>query len=205
MEFVEAGGYANRAGGATRTGRGCRDEAVEHPPFWMREGDRWRWRGMFESVPLPVDGRCTSHGPKRPRSPRWRGARLPSEAEYRAAFGSPTGERRYPWGNAPDGESGFDSRAWDPEPIGVIRTASALRRRDLAGNGWEWTSDVFAPFPGFTRCRRIRNTRPTSSTAHTSSQGGVASDGSLARASGLPQLVPAAISLRLRHVPLCRR
>ena len=31
--------------------------------------------------------------------------------------------------------------------IHVVGTAQPFR--DLAGNGWEWTTDVFAPFPGF--------------------------------------------------------
>ncbi len=29
------------------------------------------------------------------------------------------------------------------------RGASAWGVRDLVGNGWEWTSTVFEPFPGF--------------------------------------------------------
>jgi iron(II)-dependent oxidoreductase len=86
---------------------------------------------------------------------RWKGARLPSEAEFhRAAFGSPAGdERAFPWGNAqPDERHGnFDLRHWDPMPVGSYPGGvSAWGVHDLIGNGWEWTSTIFAPFPGFT-------------------------------------------------------
>ena len=76
-------------------------------------------------------------------------------AEFqRAAFGQPGGgERPHPWGDeAPRaGHHGvFDFSRWDPEPAGshpAGRSASGID--DLVGNGWEWTSTPFAPFPGF--------------------------------------------------------
>jgi len=84
---------------------------------------------------------------------RWRGARLPTEAEFqRAAYGSPEGERPHPWGDAAaDASRGlFDFASWDPEPAGTHpKGASAWGIHDLVGNGWEWTSTPFAPFPGF--------------------------------------------------------
>jgi len=85
---------------------------------------------------------------------RWRGARLPSEAEFqRAAFGTPDGDvRQHPWGNdRPEEKRGvFDFAAWDPEPAGTHPAGqSAWGVEDLVGNGWEWTSTVFGPFPGF--------------------------------------------------------
>ena len=44
----------------------------------------------------------------------------------------------------------FDFANWDPVPVGSYPSgASAWGVHDLVGNGWEWTSTVFAPFPGF--------------------------------------------------------
>jgi formylglycine-generating enzyme required for sulfatase activity len=85
---------------------------------------------------------------------RREGARLPSEAEFhRAAFGSPDGGRRqHPWGDAPPsrerGNLGF--HFWSPAPVGAFPAgASGFGIHELVGNGWEWTSTAFAPFPGF--------------------------------------------------------
>jgi formylglycine-generating enzyme required for sulfatase activity len=85
---------------------------------------------------------------------QWRGWRLPSEAQFqRAAYGTAGGtERVYPWGSAsPSPTHGvFDFASWDPEPAGSHPAGrSEWGIDDLVGNGWEWTSTVFAPFPGF--------------------------------------------------------
>ena len=82
------------------------------------------------------------------------GRRLPTEAEYhRAAFGTPAAaSARYPWGERPDATHGnVDFQSWEPVPVGSCPAgASAWGVHDLVGNGWEWTSTVFA------RVRRIR-------------------------------------------------
>ena len=85
---------------------------------------------------------------------RWAGARLPSEGEFqRAAHGTLEGrERSHPWGEAePTAAHGvFDFSSWDPEPVGSHPSGrSAWDIDDLVGNGWEWTSTPFEPFPGF--------------------------------------------------------
>jgi formylglycine-generating enzyme required for sulfatase activity len=77
-----------------------------------------------------------------------------TEAEFhRAAYGTPSGEERsYPWGEEqPDRSRGnFDFARWDPVPVGSHPAGmSAWGVHDLLGNGWEWTSTVFVPFPGF--------------------------------------------------------
>jgi formylglycine-generating enzyme required for sulfatase activity len=134
LEFVKSGG--------------------EPPIFWERKGDRWHWRGMFDLLPLPLSWPVYVSHANATAYAGWRGWRLPTEAEFqRAAYGTRDGrERAYPWGDAaPSSDYGvFDFNSWDPEPAGSHPAGrSAWGIDDLVGNGWEWTSSVFAPFEGF--------------------------------------------------------
>ncbi len=130
------------------------NESVDHPVFWEREGASWSWRGQWERIPLPLSWPVwVSHAGAWAYA-RWKGRRLPTEAEYhRAAFGTPGGsERLFPWGDEPpDATRGnFDFERSEPVPAGSRPAgASAWGVHDLVGNGWEWTSTVFAPLPGF--------------------------------------------------------
>ncbi len=81
------------------------------PHFWARGESEWVWRGMFEMLPMPLDAPVYVTHDEASAYARWKGARLPTEAEWHRAYDS-----------------------------GVP---------DLAGHGWEWTSTLFAPFPGF--------------------------------------------------------
>jgi ergothioneine biosynthesis protein EgtB len=155
LEFVEAGGYRDSRWWRPEDWRWLQTDNVRHPLFWERPDDTWHWRGMFSLIPLPSSWPVyVSHAEARAYA-EWRGARLPTEAEFqRAAYGtSSAAERRYPWGEAaPTAERGvFDFSAWDPRAAGSHPAGrSAWGIDDLVGNGWEWTSTVFAPFSGFT-------------------------------------------------------
>ena len=154
LEFVDAGGYRDARWWSDEDARWLGEERIEHPLFWEREGTRWLWRGMFERVPLPMSWPVYVSQGEAAAYASWRGARLPTEAEYqRAAFGTPGGEERtHPWGDAePDEARGvFDLSSWDPEPAGSHPAGrSAWGVDDLVGNGWEWTSSPFMPFAGF--------------------------------------------------------
>src|SRR5688572_22898952 len=137
-------------------------ESIEPPLFWEFPGASRRrarreggyWRGMFERVPLPSSWPVYVCQADAEAFARWRGARLPTEAEFqRAAYGTPAGvDRHYPWGEEePSPRHGvFDFSSWDPEPAGSHPAGrSAFGVDDLVGNGWEWTSTPFAPFPAF--------------------------------------------------------
>ncbi len=155
LEFVDAGGYADARWWAPQDWAWLQSERVEHPLFWERRDERWYWRGMFELVPLPPSWPVYVSHAEASAYARWRGRRLPTEAEFqRAAFGTPSGaERTQPWGEAePTPLHGvFDFATWDPQPAGSRPAGrSAWGVDDLVGNGWEWTSSTFAPFPGFT-------------------------------------------------------
>lgn len=122
------------------------------PLFWELHDESLSWRGMFELIPLPLAWPVYVSHEQAAAYATWRGWRLPTEAEFqRAAYGDD--EHAYPWGNAaPTCTHGvFDFSSWDPHPAGSHPAGrSAWGIDDLVGNGWEWTSTVFAPFPGFT-------------------------------------------------------
>jgi formylglycine-generating enzyme required for sulfatase activity len=109
------------------------------PPFyWSDRGGQWFYRGMFQEIPLPLD--CPVYASHREAQAyaEWRGMSLPSEAEFhRAAAGA-------------GASANVDFRHWDPIPVTADDDlGNRLSPRQLVGNGWEWTSTVFAPFPGF--------------------------------------------------------
>ncbi len=154
LEFVADGGYRDQALWSPEDRAWLQQERVEHPAFWVRDRDGWRWRGMFEAIDLPGSWPVYVSQAEASAYARWLGRRLPTEAEYhRAAFGRRGAEPRYPWGDAPPDETrgNFDFRGWDPVSAGSRPNGvSASGVHDLMGNGWEWTSTIFAPFEGFT-------------------------------------------------------
>lgn len=124
------------------------------PAFWLRSGNELYYRGMFESVPLPLDWPVYVTQREAQAYAAWLGKGLPSEAQFhRAAFGTDSQSNRdYPWGNNPPNHNlgNFDFKRWDPEPVTATPgNESAFGMRQMVGNGWEWTSQQFAPFEGF--------------------------------------------------------
>jgi gamma-glutamyl hercynylcysteine S-oxide synthase len=154
LQFMAAGGYETSAFWSEDDWNWKTEKAVSHPVFWSKSEDGWRYRTMFEEVPLPLDWPVyVSHAEAMAYS-RWAGKSLPTEEQWhRAAYGTRDGtERLFPWGGEnPDSSLGnFDFSHWDPTPVNAFPASeSAFGVHDMLGNGWEWTSTVFSPFPGF--------------------------------------------------------
>jgi ergothioneine biosynthesis protein EgtB len=164
LEFVcAAGGYERREYWRDEDWAWRERRRIAHPALWRRSGSTWTQQTLFDEVPLeqvfdwPV---YVSWAEARAFS-RWRGARLPTEAEWhwaaystREAAGAREAVLRpYPWGEEPPSprHGNFGLRHWSPVPVGRFPDgASAWGALDLVGNGWEWTDTVFAPLPGFT-------------------------------------------------------
>jgi ergothioneine biosynthesis protein EgtB len=158
LEFIAAGGYEKRAFWSDEDWEWKTAQESSHPLFWKKEGTHWLYRTMFDEVPLPLSWPVYVSQAEASAYARWAGKSLPTEPEWQhAAYGSSDGTRRaYPWGNQPpDFEpnkqfGNFDLRSWDPAPVNASPDGrSAFGVHDVLGNGWEWTSSIFGPFPGF--------------------------------------------------------
>ncbi|MEZ4267234.1 MAG: SUMF1/EgtB/PvdO family nonheme iron enzyme [Myxococcota bacterium] len=156
-EFVDAGGYSDHRFWRPEAWSWRQRAGLEHPSGWRRHE-----HGSFEVAwllgHLPLSEAASwpaqvSQGEAAAYA-RWRKARLPTEAElHRAAFTTPDGQTRsYPWGSAPPDPSrgSFDFNRFSPAPVGSTpQGQSAWGVEELVGNGWEHTSTIFAPHPGF--------------------------------------------------------
>ena len=165
LDFVNADGYRRREFWSDEGWEWIQSEGVHHPAFWLPAGassidhrsssiDRasaiarrpsdigqWQWRGMFEAAPLPADSPVYVSHAEASAYAAWKGRRLMTEPEWhRAAEGASAGHH--------------DFAGFDPVPVGSHpESASAWGVHELIGNGWEWTSTVFAPFAGFAPMR----------------------------------------------------
>ena len=105
------------------------------PHFWTRRGDEFFLRAMFGEIPLPLDWPVWVTHAEAYGYAQFRGAELPTEEQFHRASA----------GAAPV-NAAFEN--WDPVSVRAGRP-SDYGVYQLIGNGWEWTSTVFAPFPGF--------------------------------------------------------
>jgi len=154
LEFLNSGGYENRALWSDANWAWRSAQNITHPAFWRKSGQGWLQRTMFSEVPLPLDWPVYVSHAEASAYARWEGKSLSTEAQWhRAAFAVPGGsEHSYPWGNEPPASrhGNFDFQRWDPVAVGSYPAGqSAFGVREMVGNGWEWTSTVFAPFAGF--------------------------------------------------------
>lgn len=130
--FIEAGGYAERS-------------------LWSDAGWAWLERQAAGQRPRP----CATEAPDHPVAcitwfeadayARWRGGRLPSEAEWEYAARGPE-STRYPWGDAWDPTRCNVEGATGTAPVASFpEGASWVGAQDMAGNVMEWVADWLDP------------------------------------------------------------
>ena len=140
LAFIEDGGYRMRELWNDADWTWKESAQVEHPVFWLRGPEGWQLRTMFEDIALPLAWPVYVSHAEASAFARWRGAKLPGEAQWqRAAHGA-----------LPGHTDNFDFRDWNPVAVDATPdSASTWGVEGLYGNGWEWTSTLFGPLPGF--------------------------------------------------------
>jgi len=114
---------------------------AQPPHFWFERGGQWFQRGMFGEVPLPLNWPAYVTHAEASAYAKARAGSLPAEAQlHRASEGATP--------------VNTDFANWDPVPVDMPgaagrRGTSRHGVEQTLGNGWEWTSTVFGPFPGF--------------------------------------------------------
>ena len=152
QKFIEAGGYSDRSFWSDGDWDWIQQNKIAHPGFWRQHGARWFQRTMFEEVPLPLAWPVYVSQAEASAYARWAGKELPTEAQWqRAAYGNANGSGKDNANRAGEPIRGnYDFRRWDPTPVNAFEDGkNTLGLADFVGNGWEWTSTRFAPFPGF--------------------------------------------------------
>jgi iron(II)-dependent oxidoreductase len=151
--FVDDGGYAHHELWSARGWRWRCAEGVQRPLYWTDDGRERRFErlGPIDDA-LPVM-HVSWH--EADAFARWRGARLPTEAEWEkaATFDPATGAALpQPWGaGAPSPErANVDQLAFGPAPAGALAEgASPCGALGLIGDCWEWTAGELDGYPGF--------------------------------------------------------
>ena len=129
LEFIEAGGYRDPnlwlAEGWDKVVAG----EIAQPLYWRRQDDG-AWREFTLHGLLPLDAaRPATHLSlyEADAYARWRGARLPTEAEWEFAAR----------------QASIEAGRFHPD------AAAGAGLAQMFGACWQWTSSSYAPYPGF--------------------------------------------------------
>jgi ergothioneine biosynthesis protein EgtB len=130
-EFIDAGGYARADLWLSEGWKAVNERGWAAPMYWTRDGAGWQRftlagpRAVDDDAPV-----CHVSFYEADAFARWRGARLPTEAEWETAA------------------SGLEA-AGNFRERGLLDPAPGNGSEQWYGDVWEWTASPYVSYPGF--------------------------------------------------------
>ncbi|HKV39289.1 MAG TPA: ergothioneine biosynthesis protein EgtB [Blastocatellia bacterium] len=159
LEFMMAGGYKDYRYWYSEAWSLINQQGWLAPMYWENDRDQWMIRdfhGLHPVAEMSDHPVCHVSFHEASAYARWKGKRLPTEAEWEKAAcfdEAKKSRKRFPWGGtAPEDSSAnlFESSFWSTAPIGSITGGRSLYGcEQMIGDVWEWTSSDYVPYPGF--------------------------------------------------------
>ena len=150
LAFVEEGGYEDAQWWSEEGWQWRQFRQAAHPVFWIRDGQQWRYRALFQAMEMPWNWPVDVNFHEAKAFCNWLSARtgkplrLPSEAEWYRLYEENMHEHYPHWERAP---ANVDLAWWASAcPVNHFRHGDFY---DVVGNVWQWTETAIDGFEGF--------------------------------------------------------
>lgn len=146
--FVATGGYEERAWWSDEGWQWRQKHGVTHPRFWVPTGKGYRYRAMWDEMPMPEQWPVEVTCLEAEAYCRWAGdgVRLLQEAEWRILADDAIAAHDP---HLIDGHYNLHVHYGSPWAAATAPVQGSLGLTDVLGNVWCWVSDDFYPFEGF--------------------------------------------------------
>ena len=150
LEFVQAGGYRTPAFWSEEGERWRQYSKAEHPLFWIRDGDDYRFRTMAQEIAMPWDWPVEVNQLEAKAFCNWKAKqtgqpiRLPTEDEWYLLHDRLQIPDQPWWEQAP---GNINLEYWASScPVSKFAFGDFY---DVVGNVWQWTETPITGFDGF--------------------------------------------------------